>query len=85
MGINGRNVVEQRGGGSCEWMTEGGMGRELLRFDPLSRGRGTWGLRDERGSGLLADWNRRRMARDVVDGRAIVAPKSASAGCVVML
>ena len=46
--------------------------------------KGTWGLRDERGRGLLVDWNRRQMARDVVDGRAIVAPKSASAGCVVM-
>ena len=72
-------------------MTGGaGTGRELLRFDPLSRGRGDF----EPNEGVddvivqlrsLVDWNRRRMARDIEEGRAIAVPKSpASPGYVAM-
>ena len=42
-----------------EWMTEGGMGRELLRFDPLSRGRGDFETNEDVGCswiGIKGKW-----------------------------
>jgi hypothetical protein len=62
-------------------MNATGFGRELLRFDPLSRG----GRADSESNddvddvivGLksLVDWNRRRLAKEIEEGRAMVVPK----------
>jgi hypothetical protein len=63
-----------------------GTGRELLRFDP----RGDFESNEDVDDVIvqlrsLVDWNRRRMARDIEEGRAIAVPKSpASPGYVAM-
>ncbi len=67
-------------------MMGGGTGQELLQFDPLMTMRHSddLGLNEDVGGAivwlrLLVAWNRRRLVREIEEGRAVIVPRKLSA------